>query len=131
MGLRSTKPDGTGGGEPPYPIKINREANMINKILYILCSEEVKLILKRMDERPNDFTHFQTAITLSRPSMDPSQFTLTSPPSSHSPNESDRRWRMLVETGIFTKYESYVLRRRLRQLDIRATHQKVYEVLFK
>lgn len=104
---------------------------MINKLLGIFCSEEVKLILKRMDDRPNDFTHFQPFVALTkRPPMDPSKFTLTPPPDT-SLTESDRRWRALVETGVFTRYESYVIRRKLRQLDITATRQKIYEVLFK
>ena len=105
---------------------------MVNKLLGIFCSEEVKLILKRMGDRPNDFTHFQPLIALTkRPPDDPSKFILTNPPSEVSLTEPDRRWRALVETGIFTRYESYVIRRKLKQLDITATRQKIYEVLFK
>lgn len=105
---------------------------MINKILGIFCSEEVKLILKRMEDRPNDFTHFQPLIALTkRPPDDPSKFTLTHPPSGANLTEPDRRWRTLVETGTFTSYETYVLRRRMRQMDITATRQKIYEVLFR
>jgi hypothetical protein len=106
---------------------------MLNKILYSLCSEEVKLVLKRMEDRPSDFTHFQPVLA-TNVSQDPTKFKLTSPPPwapAVSLTEPDRRWRMLIESGIFSRFESYVLRRRLRQLDIKATHQKIYEVLFK
>ena len=93
---------------------------MINKLLYYLSSEEVRLILKRMSERPDDFTRI-------RPNtfQDPSDFKLT-----YSDSEADYRWRMLVDAGVFSRFESYVLHRRLRQLDIAATRRKVYEVLF-
>ena len=33
---------------------------MLNKILYSLCSEEVKLVLKRMEDRPSDFHALST-----------------------------------------------------------------------
>lgn len=106
---------------------------MINKLLGVFCSEEVKLVLKRMDDRPSDFTHFQPvlALNVARRVPDPSKFTLTHSPSEVNLTEPDRRWRTLIETGIFTPYESYVLRRRLKQLDVTATRQKIYEVLFK
>lgn len=90
---------------------------MLNKILYHFCSEEIKLVLKRMEDRPSDFTRFHLV------SHDPSNFTLT------AQNQSYLRWRILVESGVFSRYESYVLRRRLRQLDIENTRQSVYEVL--
>lgn len=90
---------------------------MLNKILYYFCSEEIKLILKRMEDKPSDFTRFNSI------NHDSSKFTLT------APNQFDLRWRMLIESGVFSRYESYVLRRRLRHLDIEATRQSVYEVL--
>jgi hypothetical protein len=98
---------------------------ILNKILYSMCCEEVKLILNRMEDCPNDFMNFQSTEI----QLDPSEFKLSY---TNLPwVESDRRWRTLIEAGSFSRYEYYVIRRRLRQLDIESTKQKVYEVLFK
>lgn len=106
---------------------------MLNKILYHFCSEEIKLVLKRMEDRPSDFMRNPPDV---RPELGPFAaaygITLTASTASTAstaPKQSDSRWRMLVECGVFSRYESYVLRRRLRQIDIEDTRQSVYEVL--
>lgn len=96
---------------------------MLNKILYHFCSEEIKLVLKRMEDRPSDFMRDPPDV---RPELGPFTLTAFTPT---APKQSDSRWRMLVECGVFSRYESYVLRRRLRQIDIEDTRQSVYEVL--
>lgn len=89
---------------------------MLTFLLKHFCSGEVRLIVQRMRDFPEQFSTYQSQ------SVQP--FTLRP-----SNAEQDIRWRMLVETGKFTPVESFVLKRNLTNIDIQATRKKVYEVL--
>ena len=75
------------------------------------CSDEVKLLLIRMESFPEDF------IDDSLPGVYPDL------------DEKVWRWRRIVKVGVYSWLERIVLDYSLRKLDKKMTKRKIYEIL--
>ena len=75
------------------------------------CSDEVKLLLIRMESFPEDF------IDDSLPGVYPDL------------DEKVWRWRRIVKVGVYSWLERIVLDYSLRKVDKKMTKRKIYEIL--
>ncbi len=79
------------------------------------CSDEVKLLLIRMESFPEDF------IDDSLPGVYPGVYP--------DLDEKVWRWRRIVKVGVYSWLERIVLDYSLRKVDKKMTKRKIYEIL--
>ena len=85
------------------------------------CSDEVKLLLIRMESFPEDFIDDRLHQILLPSGRVPGAY----------PNFDEKvwRWRRIVKVGVYSWLERIVLDYSLRKVDKKMTKQKIYEIL--
>lgn len=80
---------------------------LLDQILYKHSSDQVKILLDRMDSHPDEFTKQRIGVWGSR----------------------DLQWMELAEHGTFGSFERWAVNRKLKALNIKASRDRILDLL--
>lgn len=81
--------------------------NLIDKVLYMLSSDHVKILLDRIDIQPEAFSRVRTGEW----------------------NSKQTSWLGLVRYGAFTFWEQWAINRKCHRLDLKNTREQILAAL--